>query len=79
MKGTYVEMNRVRNLINEWQSNAFVHPLTCGNNSQSHDVLYPRLDLLSETKDYFELSLVCPDCYWKQDIPPFFIENQDKD
>lgn len=69
MKGTYNELNSIRNIIKEWQSNTYVHPLTCGNESR-HQNLVTQLD---KYEDNFELLLVCKDCNWKQDIPPYFI------
>ncbi len=52
MKGTYAQLNKIRNTINKWQSGDF-HPLTCGNDSQNHEVLFPQLELLSETDNLF--------------------------
>lgn len=71
MKGTYAKLTKIRNTINKWQENDFVHPLTCGNVSL-HENLFPKIDLLSETEDLFELTLCCRECEWKQEIPDFF-------
>jgi len=69
MKGTFSELNVIRKNIEEWQNSIFVHPLTCGNDSQNHDPLMPQLE---KHGDEFELYLVCKNCDWKQDIPLFF-------
>lgn len=69
MKGSYSELNNIRNIVKEWQSNGYVHPLTCGNESR-HQNLVAQLD---KQGDSFELLLVCEDCDWTQDIPPYFI------
>ncbi|MCK2000732.1 hypothetical protein MZM54_04925 [[Brevibacterium] frigoritolerans] len=68
MKGSYKELNEVRKTIVTWQNNEGVHPLTCGNDSHNHDVLVP---LLEQDNTEFELSIVCIDCDWKQDVPVF--------
>lgn len=67
MKGKFGELNRIKDKINAWQNNDFVHPLTCGNNS-FHDDLIPKLENEGGT---YELFLVCKECEWKQDIPTF--------
>jgi hypothetical protein len=76
MRGTYSELNKVRIYVNEWQNSIFFHPLTCGNDS-NHEILYPKIDLISKTEDLFELTLYCKECNWKQDVPPYFKPNKE--
>jgi len=67
MKGTYSELNKTREKIDNWQNGDF-HPLTCGNDSR-HSLLKTNLN---KDGDEFELSLFCEDCDWKQDVPKLF-------
>lgn len=60
--------------IKKYQSCPFVHPLTCGNDSQTHG-------LLKGIEIKGKVILICPDCEYKQDWIPDFIwlaENIDK-
>ncbi|MCA1027041.1 hypothetical protein LCM23_13145 [Cytobacillus kochii] len=68
MKGSYSDLNRIRLYVNEWQNSIYHHPLTCGNDSRNHKSLVTQLE---KRADQFELFLVCEDCNWKQDIPPY--------
>lgn len=52
-------------VVNSYQDNPFVHPLTCGNNS-SHDNLVP-------VEKSGEVILQCPNCIYKQPLSDEFI------
>jgi hypothetical protein len=71
MKGSYAKLKSAMDIVNKWQADVYVHPLTCGNNS-IHGDLYPRIYPLSYIENSFELKLCCKECDWKQDIPIFF-------
>lgn len=53
-------------IVNSYQSNPYVHPLTCRYNS-SHRNLIP-------IEDHYEgVLLKCPDCYYRQTITDEFL------
>lgn len=65
--------------VNYWQNEAYVHPLTCGNDSQKHENLKARKVLLAdEAADGTEIKiedieLYCVNCDYTQGeelIPP---------
>ena len=51
--------------VSEWQSNKFVHPLTCGVDS--------RYDVLRAEERGGKVVLVCPTCGWVQEYMPIVI------
>lgn len=53
-------------VLEKYQENPFVHPLTCGNNSL-HGLLSPRI--VSE-----KMILECPDCDYVQDVSEDLIQ-----
>ena len=62
--------------VERWQKCDFVHPLTCGNNS-NHNLLVPKKngpDYLAknfdEEDDNEYITLDCPDCDWVQSYIP---------
>lgn len=71
LKGTYKELNEIKKKIETWQNNDFVHPLTCGNNSLHADLVAH----IEQNGEEVELFLVCEECDWKQDVPPFVIQS----
>lgn len=55
--------------VNEWQNDEFLHPLTCGNDS-NHEKLIPHM-----TREGFVV-LKCLDCDYIQDwIPEIVLEH----
>lgn len=71
MRGSYAKLNKIREQINNHQWNPNTHSYTCGNDAR-HIELFPRIELLSETEDLFELKLCCANCYWEQEVPAHF-------
>ncbi|MEK7121364.1 MAG: hypothetical protein AAB857_01510 [Patescibacteria group bacterium] len=54
--------------INQWQNSGFVHPLTCGNDSQHQDLIPKELD--------GKVVLACSDCNYIQNwIPEEVLSN----
>ncbi len=53
-------------IINSYQSNPWVHPLTCGYNSL-HRNLIP-------IENHYGVELQCPDCSYRQSITDEFIK-----
>ena len=61
-------MNKAKQLIEiieKWQCDPSVHPLTCGINSE-HQLLKPVFD-----QQFEKVQLFCVDCEWKQEVPDF--------
>lgn len=52
--------------IKRYQSCPFVHPLTCGNDSQNHR-------LLKGVEIRGRVVLVCPDCDYRQENVPSYV------
>ena len=54
--------------VNLWQNTGFVHPLTCGNDSQHQNLIAKEFD--------GKVLLTCVDCDYIQDwIPPEVLSN----
>ena len=56
---------KLLNAIRKYQSCPFVHPLTCGNNSEHEN--------LKGIEIKGKVILICPDCEYKQEWIPDFV------